>query len=129
MMNLNKFPWCNTDTGLLVLRIGVGAIFIFSGWAKAADLQSTLGFFASMGFSAFWAYLVIAVELVGGIATLLGIYSRLATALLSIVMIVAIYESRASIGMAITPIAMLFSTLALTLSGSGKYSIEKKWNG
>lgn len=137
---MKKCSWCNTDSGLLVLRIGVGAIFIMTGWMKVSDLSATVGFFATLGFSAFWAYLVTAVELLGGIAVLLGIYSRVATILLSIVMIVATYELFPNlqvaqlpllqyvlkgIQLAMTPISMLASTIALTLAGSGKYSIKE----
>src|SRR3989338_6799362 len=101
---IEKCSWCNVDTGLLVLRVGVGAIFIMSGWTKAADLSLTVGMFATMGFSAFCAYLVTAVELVGGIAVLFGIYSRVAALLLAIVMLVASYELRANPQMMITPL-------------------------
>ena len=126
---LKKCSWCNVNAGLLALRIGVGAIFIFSGWMKVSDLTVTVGQFGSMGFAPFWAYLVSFVELLGGIAVLLGIYTRLATALLTIVMIVAIYVVSGNIQMAMTPFSVFFSTLALTLAGGGKYSLMRKLCG
>jgi len=125
-----KFPWVNTDTGLLVLRIGVGAIFIMTGWIKLSDMHGTIGFFASLGFASFWAYLVTAVEFLGGITVLLGlgIYTRLAAKWLSIVMLVAIYLLRANLAMEMTPVLMFFATFALICTGPGKYSLMHEHN-
>jgi len=120
-----KFTFVNTNTGLLVLRIGVGAIFIMTGWMKFSDMQGTIGFFASIGFAPFWAYLVTATELLGGITVLLGlgIYTRLAAKWLSIVMLVAIYLLRSNLQMEMTPVLMFFATAALICTGSGKYAL------
>ena len=124
---MKKIPsWCNTNSGLLVLRIGVGAIFIMTGCMKVANMTNTVSMFASMGFGTFWAYLVSAVELVGGLAVLLGIYTRFFAVLLTIVMIVAIYVLHNDIMSLMTPLTMLFSTLALTLAGAGAYSLVTK---
>lgn len=118
-----KGSWCTADAGLLVLRIGVGAIFIFTGWMKVSDLAGTVGFFGTIGFSPFWAYLVSFVELVGGIAILLGVYTRVAAGLLAIVMLVASYKLLPTPQMLIAPVSLLFSTVALKLAGGGKYSL------
>lgn len=133
-----KGSWCTADAGLLALRIGVGAIFIFTGWMKVSDLSGTVAFFGTLGFGPFWAYLVSFVELVGGIAVLLGVYTRIAAGLLSIIMLVAVYKLFPNlqmlefpswqyllkgIQMAMTPISILFSTVALHLAGGGKYSL------
>lgn len=123
-----KFAWVNVNTGLLFLRIGVGAIFLMTGWIKVSDMHSTIGFFASLGFAAFWAYLVTAVELLGGITVLLGIgvYTRVASKLLSIVMLVAIYLLHINNPEAMAPIAILFMTLTLMCTGPGKYSVVRE---
>lgn len=128
---LAKFPWVNKDTGLLVLRIGVGAIFLFTGWMKVSDLGSTVEFFADSGFAPFWAYLVTFVELLGGAAVLLGlgVYTRVAAKLLAIIMIVAIYTLRATPLMAMTPFLIFFVTFALMCTGAGKYSVMKEGSG
>ncbi len=121
-----RFPFCTVDSGLLVLRIGVALIFIFSGWFKVTNLEMTVTGFASMGFVSFWAYLVTAVELLGGIAVLLGLCTRVAALLLAIIMVVAISVVYKDIAMVMTPVSVLFSTLALTLSGGGRYSLVKE---
>lgn len=118
-----KGSWCTADAGLLVLRIGVGVIFVYSGWMKVSDLAATVGMFGAMGFGPFWAYLVSFVELVGGIAVLLGVYTRIAAGLLAVVMLVASYKLLATPQMLIAPVSLLFSTVALKLAGGGKYSL------
>lgn len=127
MMNslCKKFPWQNKSAGLLVLRIGVGAIFIFSGYMKVSDLAGTVAFFGTIGFAPFWAYLVSFVELFGGIMVLLGVHTRIAAKLLTIIMIVAIYELRGNLQMVMTPVSVFFSTLCLTLAGGGAYSLMR----
>lgn len=121
--------WHSKSAGLLVLRIGVGLIFIFSGWQKVSDLAGTVAFFGQAGFAPFWAYLVSYVELLGGIAVLLGVFMCIASALLTIIMAVAVYTLRENLQMAMTPIAVFFSTLALTIAGGGRYSLMKKCCG
>ena len=121
-----KCSWCNTDSGLLVLRIGVGAIFVFSGWMKVSNLSQTVGMFASMGFGVMWAYLVSILELVGGIAVLLGAYTRAFSTILAVIMIVAIYVVHSEPSMIMTPISVFFSCVTLALASGGKYSVMNK---
>jgi len=109
-----------------VLRVGVGAIFIYAGWGKVSDLAGTVVFFGTLGFAPFWAYLVSFVELLGGIVVLLGVYTRIAAALLSVVMIVAVYKTWGNPQMMMTPFSILFSTLALKLGGAGRYALLKE---
>ena len=125
MFNLlcKRCSWCTPDAGLLVLRIGVGAIFMYTGWLKVSDLAGTVGQFSQMGFAPFWAYLVSFVELIGGAAVLLGIWTRVSAKLLAIVMLVASYKLLATPQMLIAPVSLLFSTIALKLAGGGKYSL------
>jgi len=124
-MMMHKCWGHNKSAGLLILRIGVGGIFIMTGWMKFADLPGTVGFFGTIGFAPFWAYLVTAIELLGGIAVLIGIFTRIASGLLAIVMAVAIYKTLATPQFLIGPISLLFSTLALKLTGAGKYALMR----
>lgn len=115
-----------TNTGLLVLRIGVGAIFIFAGWMKVSDLSSTVSMFSMMGFSAFWAYAASFGELIGGLAVLLGTFTRVGAAILAVIMVVATVMLRKDPSMLMTPLSLLFSTLALTIAGGGRFSLMRK---
>ncbi len=122
---MKKYSWCNADSAIVVLRLGVGLVFIYTGWMKVANLSGTASFFATLGFSAFWAYLVSFVELIGGIAIILGVYTRVAAMLLVITMIVATFILRHNIGQAIAPFMTLFASLAIALAGSKKCAVMK----
>ena len=126
---IKKCSWVNTNTALLVLRICVGFVFIMAGWEKVSHLQTTVGMFGQMGFNAFWAYAASFVELLGGIAILLGVWTRAAAALLAITMIVAVYVTRSNAAMMMTPLVLLFVNVSLFLSGGGAYSLAKKMCG
>ncbi len=123
---VKKCSWLNTDAGILVLRIGVGAIFIMSGWMKVSMMSATVGMFGQMGFSPFWAYVATFGELLGGILVLLGIYTRLGALILATVMTVAISLTYKDLTMVMTPVAFFISNLALIFTGSGKFSLMRK---
>lgn len=70
-----------TDTtawGALVLRAGLGIVFIAHALAKLLlfTLPGTAAFFESAGFPGWMAYPVFALELAGGIALLAGVFTR-----------------------------------------------------
>lgn len=124
---MSKFPFCSKSVGILILRIGIGAMFIFAGYMKVSDMAGTVYNFSQMGIGSFWAYLVGYVELLGGIVVLLGSCgTRLAGGLFSIIMIVAVVLLKNDMVMAMTPAAFLISTLALTFTGAGKYSLNAR---
>lgn len=123
---VKKCSWLNKDAGILVLRIGVGAIFIMSGWMKLSMLASTVAMFGQMGFSPFWAYVATFGELIGGIFVLLGIYTRLGALILATTMTVAISLTYKDMTMVMTPVAFLISNLALIFTGSGRFSLMRK---
>jgi len=115
------------DIGLLVARIIVGGIFIFAGWVKVSDMASTIGFFGQMGFSPFWAYLTSYTELIGGVLIALGLWTCLASVVLSIVMLVATYVSYKGMGIQgmMGPLSLLAPLIVFATSCGGKYSVKK----
>lgn len=64
----------------LLLRLMLGALFLAHFWLKAFVFTpaGTVSFFASLGLPAGLAYLTMAVELLGGLALLAGVYTRVA---------------------------------------------------
>ena len=61
----------------LILRVSLGIMFLAHVWLKlfVFTVPGFVGFFASLGLPAVLAYAVIALELLGGIALILGIYA------------------------------------------------------
>jgi len=124
-MNLKVF-------GMFLLRVVVGFVFMAHGWAKIQGMEGTIGFFASLGLAPFLAYLVAWVEFLGGVALLIGVYSRLAGYLLAIVMVFAIFMLKIKMGFLggyEFDLTLLVALLAIAWSGSGPYSVSGKMCG
>lgn len=123
MVNIKK----NHDLGLLLLRLAVGVIFLAHGWAKFGDMASTVGFFSQLGLPPVFAYIVAAVEFLGGIALIVGVYTDLAALLLAIVMVVAlVYVKMITLKVGLMggyefDLALLASLLAIIFIGPGKH--------
>jgi len=115
----------NYNVGLLIMRLGLGAVFIAHGAAKFQDLAGTIEFFNSLGFAPFFAYLVAGVELLGGLAILTGLWVKLAGFLLAVIMAVAIIKVKWASGF--FGFELDFSLLALALglifTGPGTYQL------
>lgn len=83
----------NSDYAALLLRIGLGAMFIAHGLLKLMvfTLPGTVGFFESVGFPGFLAYAVTFAEIGGGILLLTGIATRAVSLALLPVLLGAVY--------------------------------------
>jgi putative oxidoreductase len=83
-----------TQWGIALLRIVTGVIFFLHGWQKLFEMGhgGVTGFFTSLNvpLPAVAAAIVIAVELLGGLALILGFLTRLAALPLAIDMLVAL---------------------------------------
>ncbi|HEV2109983.1 MAG TPA: DoxX family protein [Gammaproteobacteria bacterium] len=71
------------DIVLLLSRLLMAAIFLFSGYNKATNVVPTQQFMQHIGLPGMLAYAVILLELGGGIALVLGAYTRAAAFLLA----------------------------------------------
>lgn len=117
--------WFTKDIAILIIRLAVGAVFITHGVSKLMHMGSTVGFFNSLGISAFWAYVVAIVETLGGLSVLVGVFIVPASVLLSVIMLVAIFGVKWKMGFSggyefdVTVLATLLGLIGL---GAGKYS-------
>lgn len=78
-----------------LLRVSMGVMFLAHGFLLKFleyGIAGTVGYFVSIGYPAFLAYLVIAAEIVGGIMLILGLKVRLVAAALVPLMIGATLE-------------------------------------
>jgi putative oxidoreductase len=64
-------------------RVLIAVLFLLSGWGKVAGYAGTQAYMQSAGVSSSLLPLVILVELAGGIAIVLGAYTRVAALLLA----------------------------------------------
>lgn len=121
------------DIALLLLRIGVGIIFIVAGWGKLTGIEGVQGFFGDLGIplAGLMAWVVGIVEFVGGIMVLLGAYARIPYLLLATIMVVALFTTKlgGEFSAARLDMMLLLTNLALFFAGSGKYSVDGKMGG
>ncbi len=119
-----------SDLALLLLRIGVGVIFIVAGWGKLTGIEGTIQFFGNIGIPlpAVMAWVVAIVEFVGGIMVLLGAYAKIPYLLFAIIMVVALFTTKlgGEFSAARLDIMLLLTSLALFFLGSGAYSVDNK---
>lgn len=125
------------DVVPLIARVTLALFILPHGLQKTAGLfggygiGATVGFMASLGIPTALAYLAIAVESIGGIALLFGVFGRLAAAALGIQMITAaLLVHRASFfvgqqggGFELHLLALGLA-LIVVLKGSGKWSVD-----
>jgi putative oxidoreductase len=116
------------DYSLLVLRLGVGGVFLGHGYLKLTGLQQFAGFLEQAGtpFVSIMAPLVAAIEFLGGLAILLGTGTRIAALLLTGVMVVAMLTvtfARGFAGGYDINLALLGGLLCLLFGGPGKFAL------
>ncbi|MGM0589199.1 MAG: DoxX family protein [Bacteroidota bacterium] len=113
----------------LVLRIGLAAVFIVHGWGKLTGIEGTAGFFGNVGIPlpSVMAWVVALVEFVGGILLLVGFQTRIAAALIAIVMIVAMITVKFAKGFSggwEFDFVLFLMAVSLMFSGGGAASID-----
>ncbi len=88
MSDLNTAPYA-----AFVLRVASGFLFLAHGLLKVFvfTIPGTVGFFDSIGFPGFLAYLTIAAEIGGGLALIAGIGTRYVSVALLPVLLGATY--------------------------------------
>jgi len=114
--------------GLAILRVVVGAAFLWHGVTKFMGFEGTKGFFTSLFGAAgpFLAGLVASVEVLAGIALIVGIWTRWASYLLVTIMLVAIVWAKKFAWPAIElDVVFVAALLALAWNGPGVWAVEK----
>lgn len=123
------------DTGRLLLRVLLAAIFLYHGLPKALDWEMASDKFIRMGFPGFLGGIVGVVEVVGAVLVLLGIWHMWANYALAAVIVVAIVgvqiPGAVKAGKLLTAglerdLLILTSTLLLAWTGPGKYAVRAK---
>lgn len=90
----------NADLAAAILRVSMGLLFLAHAGLKLFVFTpaGTAGYFASLGLPGPLAYLVIAAELFGGIALILGVYSRWVSLALVPILLGSIYVPHGAAG-------------------------------
>ena len=113
-------------------RLFLSMIFIVSGFTKITGYAATQGYMESMGVPDILLPLVIAVELLGGIAILLGFKARMVAILMagfSVVSALLFHQfwiDDSQMNHFMKNIAMAGGFLMIFAHGAGAYSIDSK---
>ena len=122
------------DTGILLGRFGLALIFILSGWSKIGGYEGTQAYMASAGVPGSLLPLVIAVELLGGLALLAGVRTRWAALGLAVFTLASAILFHAKLGDQnqfihfMKNVAMSGGFLVLAAQGAGRFSVDA-WLG
>lgn len=124
----------NDNYGALLTRLALGVILLAHGLLKLIvfTIPGTIGFFESIGLPASVAYLTIFGEVAGGVALILGVYSRL-VALLSLPILIGASWAHIGNGWVFNnqgggwefPVLLVVLAIIVALQGSGKFAIRK----
>lgn len=113
--------------GPLPIRVMAGISFMAHGYPKLTDIAGTQQFFGNIGLPAEMAVLIGLLEFIGGLTLLLGLLTRISSALLIGDMIGAIFLvkiSRGFVGGAELDLLLLAMAASLLITGPGRVSIE-----
>ncbi len=124
-----KLGFCkrNVDAGLLLVRVGLGLVFLMHGWVKLSAIEGTVGFFGTLGLHPAFAYLVAIVETLGGLLLIIGLWTHWAAKALAVVMLVAILLvkfKKGFLGGYEFELSLFLSTLGILFAGPGAYSLS-----
>ena len=124
-----------TTSARTILRVIIGFLFAAHGWQKFSEftIAGTQASFTQMGVPAAEAVapVVATLELVGGVALILGVLTRVFAALLAVNMLGALFLVHASAGVFVATggyelvLILAAAALAVALVGAGSVSVDK----
>ncbi|WP_421911913.1 DoxX family protein [Marinobacter sp.] len=136
---VNKLLNTNAGWGALALRIPVGIIFVahgaqkLFGWFGGYGLEGTGQWMDSIGLSPGYLMALLAggTEFLGGLALIIGLLVRPASAALAFAMLIAIFSVHIQNGLFMSNngyefgLALLAASVSLLFSGAGRASVDR----
>ena len=129
-------PFLSMDLILLLLRFGIGIMFMVHGfgkitggpvnWVKLGQFMANMGIYF---YPAWWGFLAAFAEFAGGFMMITGLFFRPALLMMFIHISIAClkhYKGGDTIESASHAIEMWFVFLCLLMSGPGKFSLDSK---
>ena len=120
------------DLALLVARVLLAVLFIVAGLGKLGDVAGFAGYMASGGVPAFLAWPVILLEVLGGLAVLVGFRTGIAALALAGFSVLSglLYHFDPADQMQMTNLmknlGLAGGFIALTVAGAGAWSVDAR---
>ena len=125
------------NTGLLLIRVGLGIMMMMHGFPKLsggpdtwAKVGGSMGLIGIDFYPMLWGFMAAATEAIGGLFLLIGLFFRPVNILLLFTMIIAavvhLSDPKQGIMDASHAIELGIVFLSLVFIGPGRYSIDKK---
>lgn len=118
----------------LILRVATGLVFFMHGYQKLTQfgLEGTAGFLSSVGFplATLFAVILIAAELLGGAALVLGLFTHWTAKVLAVVALVAWLTVHVTKGFFVADggfefiMLILAASISLMITGGGAYALD-----
>jgi putative oxidoreductase len=128
MQNLEKLR----PLALLLLRLALGAIFIYHGYPKLfTHTRESMQGFVHMGFPGYFVYIAGVLEFFGGLMLVVGLFTRIAGLLLAGEMAVALWRVHGLFTAPLQvhnyelPLALAVAAFALATFGAGVVSFDQ----
>jgi len=123
-----------SSIAMLIGRILMSAIFIQAGLSKLLNISGTIGYFESLGLplASVVIWLVIVVELVGGLLILTGFYTRIAASVLAFFCVAAAFTGHSNWADAMDfqafmkDVAITGGLLYIAAAGAGIISLDSR---
>ncbi len=123
-----------TPYGVLLLRVSTGVLFLAHGLLKVLVFTpaGTAAYFESLGLPGFLGYATIGAEVLGGLALILGIHTRIVSAALIPILIGSILFAHGDKGWVFSnpgggwefPAFWIAVQSALVLTGDGPFALR-----
>lgn len=119
----------------LLLRLGMGILFLLHGvYLKVFvfTMDGASGYFTTLGLPGWFAWIVLLYETIGGIALILGVYTRWVSIFLGVHLLFAAYLGHGGNGWTFTnqgggyefPVFWAIACFALALIGDGAHALK-----
>lgn len=126
----------NADLAATVLRVSTGVLFLAHAWLKFVIFTpaGTFAYFESLGLPGALAYLVMAAELFGGLALILGVATRWVSLALVPVLLGSIYVPHGAAGFFFSnpgggwefPAFWTVTLIVQALLGDGAFALKRR---
>ena len=120
------------DLALLAGRVLLALMFVMAGWSKIGGYAGTQGYMEAMGVPGFILPLVILLELGGGLAIMLGLFTRSLSVLMAGFTLMAAFifhyqpAEQMQMLMFMKNVSVAGGFLALAAAGAGAFSVDAR---